>query len=83
MRPPAASGRRLRAAIARRLQPTPREVCPDDVPPLAGLAVVDLGCGLNPHPDASAVVEPYLDPVSRAEGVVDAGAFTGRGVRFV
>ena len=77
------SPRRVREGIARRLWPEPQHVYPDDLPSLEGLAVVDLGCGLNPHPAATAVVEPYLTPTSRFEGAVDPEAFAARGVRFV
>jgi SAM-dependent methyltransferase len=73
----------VRAGIARRLWPEPHHVYPDDLPSLEGLAVVDLGCGLNPHPAARAVVEPHLDPVSRFEGSVSPGAFAARGVWFI
>ncbi|HSD50256.1 MAG TPA: hypothetical protein VLG48_02525, partial [Candidatus Methylomirabilis sp.] len=75
--------RRVLQGIARRLWPEPQHVYPDDLPSLEGLSVVDLGCGLNPHPAATAVVEPYLTPISRCEGVVSPEAFTAHGVRFV
>ena len=77
------SARRLREGITRRLWPEPQHVYPADIPPLEGLRVVDLGCGLNPHPAAAAAVEPFLDPVSRFAGSVDPAAFAVRGVRFV
>jgi SAM-dependent methyltransferase len=60
-----------------------QETFPADLPALEGLAVVDLGCGLRPHPAATAVVEPHLDPVSRFGGHVTPEAFAARGVRFV
>lgn len=58
------SPHRVREGIARRVWPAPQHVYPDDLPSLKGLSVVDLGCGLNPHPAATAVVEPFLTPIS-------------------
>jgi SAM-dependent methyltransferase len=77
------SPRRVRQGITRRLWSEPQHRYPDDTPPLEGLNVVDLGCGLNPHPAARTVVEPFLEPVSRFEGSVTPQAFTARGIRFV
>lgn len=74
---------RVRAGIARRLWPEPQHVYPEDLPSLEGLAVVDLGCGLNPHPAATTVVEPYLAPVSRSEGSLHPDTFATKGIRFV
>lgn len=77
------SSRRVREGLARRLWPEPRHVYLDDLPSLHGLAVVDLGCGCRPHPAATAVVEPFLEPVSRADGAVDPDTLAARGIRFV
>lgn len=75
--------RRIREGITRRLWPHPQHVYPADIPSLEGLRVVDLGCGPNPHPAATAVVEPYLEPVSRFSGSVAPATFAARGVRLV
>jgi SAM-dependent methyltransferase len=77
------SPRGAREGISRRLWPKARHMFADDLPPLRGLAVVDLGCGCRPNPAATAVVEPYLTPVSRADGVLDPDTLAARGIRVV
>lgn len=74
---------RVYRGVARRLRPGPQHIYPTDLPTLDGLSVVDLGCGCQPHPAATAVVEPHLAPVSRARGSLNPEILTARGIRVV